>query len=885
MEPRSRQNPPDLSVSSPYVARPETIASILDLVGGGRNVLVTGDQGIGKSFVAQQVARALHDGDRSILRVIASRASAGVPLGVLFELLPEDWTPSGHTDAAARLATLVIEHHPIERRRVVLVDNAHLLDPLSGATLSELADAGWCQLLLTSPSVGDRLLQRADLATVHLAALTEFEMRALLHAELGAPMRASGAATVIARSVGNPFIALDLVRAGRDSGQLKQVDGLWNLTGALPASARITELVEGRLESVSPSGRVCLELIALAGSLRHSDLRAIRPDLAPETIQDLRDRLLLFVSNDNDPAGPGDPWLALAHPVYDDVLLGLIPEHRRRDHCSALADHFAVAAGASGPEQASDTLRIAKWLLQAERMPSLPMLERSARLAWVGADYVLAETLGSHALHLSPSPRMASVVARSQHFQGLSTLAVATLDAALATATKPADVLDLSFVKCQVQFWGLQHDDEAIDAVARLEPMAPTEELRQLLRINTGSLHFYAGRITEALDLLEAILPVSSMVEATRAVALAPALACSGRSTEARAVNAVGRAAQLAIRAADKVTNPVMFDVIELFAMVGSGQLRQALDAGTGIYNDVAKSVLPFEAHWLSLTNGLAAMYCGLPSTAQWWFRQVDRGPAQANDRTLFHLAQIGSAWSLALRGQVAAARMAWDPFVSNGFRTSVFVDGVRERCLAAIEFADGNTGQAQTLLHVGAERMGKSGRLWAEADTLHDLVRMGRGRAATARLVELATLCNGMLVATYAEHARARSDNDVDGLISAAAAFESMGSALYAAETLGEAQRLVARLDRRRAAGLAVEIAALLDASEAAIGCVSRNDAVTLTAREIDVLSLVRMGLSNRIIAERLGVSPRTVEDHVRHLCEKLGAGSRAELRVTAAP
>ena len=49
-----------------------------------------------------------------------------------------------------------------------------------------------------------------------------------------------------------------------------------------------------------------------------------------------------------------------------------------------------------------------------------------------------------------------------------------------------------------------------------------------------------------------------------------------------------------------------------------------------------------------------------------------------------------------------------------------------------------------------------------------------------------------------------------------------------------------------------------------------------SLTKRELDVLSLLADGLSNREIAEELFLSVRTVESHVIHLCRKLGSRTR---------
>lgn len=56
------------------------------------------------------------------------------------------------------------------------------------------------------------------------------------------------------------------------------------------------------------------------------------------------------------------------------------------------------------------------------------------------------------------------------------------------------------------------------------------------------------------------------------------------------------------------------------------------------------------------------------------------------------------------------------------------------------------------------------------------------------------------------------------------------------------------------------------------------------ITSREADVLTLVAAGLTNAQIANRLFLSPRTVETHVASLLAKTGTASRAELRAWAA-
>ncbi len=55
---------------------------------------------------------------------------------------------------------------------------------------------------------------------------------------------------------------------------------------------------------------------------------------------------------------------------------------------------------------------------------------------------------------------------------------------------------------------------------------------------------------------------------------------------------------------------------------------------------------------------------------------------------------------------------------------------------------------------------------------------------------------------------------------------------------------------------------------------------AAGVTSRETDVLGLLGEGLTNRQIAERLFLSPRTVDTHVASLLAKTGTASRGELR-----
>ena len=60
--------------------------------------------------------------------------------------------------------------------------------------------------------------------------------------------------------------------------------------------------------------------------------------------------------------------------------------------------------------------------------------------------------------------------------------------------------------------------------------------------------------------------------------------------------------------------------------------------------------------------------------------------------------------------------------------------------------------------------------------------------------------------------------------------------------------------------------------------GAVKEQRSPLLTVRELEVLELLYQGFRNSQIAERLGISARTVENHVSSIADKLGAQSRTE-------
>jgi DNA-binding CsgD family transcriptional regulator/tetratricopeptide (TPR) repeat protein len=147
-------------------------------------------------------------------------------------------------------------------------------------------------------------------------------------------------------------------------------------------------------------------------------------------------------------------------------------------------------------------------------------------------------------------------------------------------------------------------------------------------------------------------------------------------------------------------------------------------------------------------------------------------------------------------------------------------------------------------------------------------------GKAADAEAAFAAADAQlGPLLAWYQQYARrlcaqaALADgwgDPVAWLREAAAYFQARGDDRIAAACRALLRRAGAPVPRRRA-----------DAA----GLPGRLRALGVTGREAEVLGLLAGGLTNREIAERMFLSPRTVEKHVASLLVKTGVRRRAQL------
>ena len=161
--------------------------------------------------------------------------------------------------------------------------------------------------------------------------------------------------------------------------------------------------------------------------------------------------------------------------------------------------------------------------------------------------------------------------------------------------------------------------------------------------------------------------------------------------------------------------------------------------------------------------------------------------------------------------------------------------------------------------------------------DNLAALAALARGQIAAARAGGNAVTARGHLTEALDAFRSLRMPLEAGRAQLALARLEHAELALvHARGALATFERLGARRDADEAAALLRELGVSGRSAPRLDG--------ELTAREREVLALLGEGLSNRAIADRLYISPKTAEHHVGRILGKLGLRSRAEAAAHAA-
>jgi len=871
----------------PFVGRRDALATFATALAdpGCEAFSIYGPPGVGKTRLGDECLDAAEATGRRVLRVTTDRSTATVPFGAVAHLIPASALSAFVGDeaispvASARLFDAARQAlAPVGGETgapVLLLDDAHRLDGLSLAMIDHLMVHGALFVIATVvtgqpvPEAVTRWWRDERAMRVDLRELDQLGVDTLLHIALEGPLDAGASAELWGASRGNMLALRELVLGARSRQQLVRRDGVWCLDGSLGAPSRLREVVEARIGELEPTARAVLELLALCEPVGLAQLETAAGLTVLETLEE---HSLITIRTDQRRES-----VHLAHPLHGQVLRAGLPTLRRR---SILLTQAAMVE-AWGARRREDTLRTATWRLEATGRADPALLLRAARLARYDHDFRNAAKLARAALAVEQSAAAGLVLGESLYNLGSFDEAERVLAAAADRADGDDEIVRIATVRRRNLFRGCRLDAAAVEVGRAAAARVASPAARRELLAGEAEVVAIAGRPLDALALLDGVDLSAPRLRVLAAMPRAVACAMLGRTEQALAVSRQAYTDHLALGDELAIASPGTHRVNRLFAMIQAGRLDEAESRGGPWYEVAARARSPLGVIWLAVHLARCALLQGRPATALRWTAKactaIDTSKLEGMRAAAYYVDAV--ARSLLGDAAASAARADAADAVTSGFG---FLAPEQPLGRAWSLAAAGALPAARAVLMDGGRDAEQTGHVPAASWLYHDAARLGAAADVLPRLAALAASTDSALVAARAEHAAALVSGEPLALESAADRFETLGATLLAAEAAAAGADAFRRIeDQRRAAALAVRADALAARCEGATTpALARARAVVpLTDREREIAVLAAAGQPSRLIAERLYLSVRTVDNHLGRIYDKLGVSSRAAL------
>lgn len=864
----------------PLIGRRAEVARIAELLGRRdvRGIVLAGTSGVGKTRLGDECLRLAQAAGFTTARVSATRAAAAIPLGALSPLLPSLEDAAGPDLLAKAAAALTARAG--DRPVLVLVDDAHLLDDASAALLHQVAiDAGIFVVatLRNGEPVPDAVValwKDGHAERLDIKPLGQAECDELINHVLGGAVDGGSLLALWKASEGIPLVLRELLLGAQEAGTLVEERGVWRLRGAPVASGRLLELIDARLAALDTTQRHALELLALGEPVPLAVLEAC-VGLGPLGV--LEEKGLMEVRDDGHRT---TAWLV--HPLHGEVLRRSMPALRAR----MVRRQLAEATEATGARRREDLLRVATWRVESGAPGDPQLLIAAGRQAYFADDYPVAEQLARAAVNQGGGVKAGHLLGQVLCEMGQRAEAEEVLERTQAITGEEltdGERAVLAVTRSDNLFWGLARYDDA-DAVLRaVEAVVVDPDVIAQLIGQRASFEVMLGHVDRAVDMVEPLLETATgraFVEAC--IVAEPALTFQGRSERATAVSEQGFAAHLELGDEMMTAHPGIHIVSQCLALNASGRVQEALplaqfgyDAAAGVRRSAGQA-------WFSMIQGTTALTAGRLQTAARWFRE---GAAIFGE-----LGHHGHRWCLGglgmacgMRGDAEGAKVALAELEEAGDSQVLLSEPEVRRGRGWALLALGETVAARSALAEAVEVARATGQRHLELVSLHDLVRVGEPTAEVCdRMAELAAQVEGPLAPLRVRHVQAALAGAGAELEAVAGDYEQLGILLLGAEAAAEAVAAYATSgEPRRGEAAAVRSQRLAAACEGArTPALSRARApVPLTPRERDVVALAAAGLPSKVIAERLFLSVRTVDNHLQRAYTKLGVSGRDDL------
>lgn len=911
-------------------AESAAISAFLERLRSGPGVLVlSGEPGIGKTTLWR---RALHQGHELGFQVLSTRpvaAEAKLAFSGLTDLLgsvaeevldslvdPQrqalaaatlrqtpgrrQCDPRAVTAAAMNVLRRLAQHSPV----LLAVDDLHWADPETARTLESVVRR------LSDERIGLVVSERADgsptrsvdleqaiapdrFERVVVAAMEDQALRRLVERRLGAapPLRAHRRLQEVAG--GNPFFTLELARA-------LSAEGATGVT-ALPMPPSLSGMVDERLASLSDCARSVLvaaaatenpnvELVATGAGFGAADALLALEEAAGAGIVELdtRTRSVRFV-----------------HPLYAAGIYARTSPRRRRQV------HLALAQMMTNIELQARHLALGQIEPDSELAQ---LLDRAAQHARARGAPDSAAVLAIQALRLTPAPEITDchrrivTVARFRFHAGeleqARRMLQSLLGEAVDSSTRAAAGCLLGEISYHQQGVG---DAQELFAAAAAEA-SPDPEVACRIEMHLAYLSVNTDRFDHARLHAQRGLSLSAWVEDVGLRAESLAVAVIADYMIGRGLDEPRLAESLALEDPfHQVAMALRPSFIAGMLMLYEGRLAEAVaffeschgaavDRAEEIDTALVLATLAWTECWrgrldaaqnhghrtievcrrlaLPGSEGIATAYLSAVEAYR-----GDEDASRAHAARAFELAeQTGSAladmwarWGLGLlalgRDDPAATHAVLEPMVA-----LLEAQGLTEP-VRAIYLTD----QIEALVGMGELE---------HAERLIDLLEECATRLGRAWAISGALRCRALLAA-------AQGDLEAASKWSAAAREWCAGLELRleVARTLLVSGRIERRRKHKReAARMLTEALALFDEAGAAPWAQRARDELArvaphraadpmLTPTEQQVAELSASGLTNRVVAARLNISPKTVEANLARVYRKLDIHGRAQL------
>jgi ATP/maltotriose-dependent transcriptional regulator MalT len=886
---------------------------------------MNGPAGIGKSRLLEATAAEAADLGVAVAHGRATELDRLAPLATLTSALQRS-RPGG-----LRLGTVAqpgdgrlwlidqlgeaIENQVRHQALLIALDDAHWADEFSALALRALVPALssspvlW--LLARRPVPAGSPTQHAvdSLAAegatqLRLGPLAEEAVARLCAHLLGARPDATVLA-LASRSGGNPFLLEHLLTALRDAGQVLITDGVATWIGdELPTS--FLSAVDRRLRGLSPDVRRLLEAGAVLGrpftvyavaklmgrspaELCDAADEAVRSGTLVESGIELAFRHdLLREAIYNSLSGP---VRSVMHADAAEVVRGegrsplevadhlIRSGHKGDSRAMAVLREASAQVAASAPSTAADLLLRALDML-SEHDPTRPQLVADAvRMLASAGRLVEAKRLGEQALHsgMDAATEAAVLLGLSEALKhaGHNGSVIEYTRRALARDGVPESIrAQLLAIQAHALLYVNDLDAaERAGAEAASRGAAAGDHAASVFGSVAGSVVARTrGRLEESVRLARAAVDTADRVggEARHRhprLWLGCALATLDRFEEAEQTYTVG---QREAHQLGTAWSQPLWHFYRASLLMSAGRLDDAgAEAEAGIR----------VAEQLTALQLVVPLYALLARVA---IRRADLATAREHLRSAQPLLSTGisvapedRAWTLALLQSAGG-----EPAAAVETLADIY-DQLPHRLLLLVD----DPGAAATLVRIAQQGGAPQA---AEAVVAAARYLAGQNPAVTS-LVAAAAHAEGLLT------------GDPQALRTAVARYRASPRLLCRADSMEDAARAELAAGRRAEsvalfeealdqylASNAGRDAARVQKGLRALGVRrrSRSDAAsedptwaTLTQSELRVVRLVAEGLTNREVADRLYLSPHTVDSHLRHVFTKLGVNSRVEL------